>query len=103
MNSNLSTTLSTKDSTPPIGNVLLADAVRVRSCSEICIDADNHSDDLGHLSDLWKEVVSNKCQYSLVELKFILEHLENYAKEIGRRDAQVLKQILLDGGFYGFR
>jgi hypothetical protein len=80
--------------TPPGAKPLLADAVRVRSCSEICIDADNHSDDLCYLSDLWKEVVSNKYEYSLVELKFMLEHLENYAKEMGRRDAQELKQML---------
>jgi hypothetical protein len=81
----------------PNAKHLLADAVRVRTCSEICVDADNHSDDLGYLSDLWKEVVSNKYKYSIVELKFMLEHLENYAKEMGRRDAQKLKQLLADG------
>lgn len=99
----METKTSLNHETPPDAKHLLADAVRVRSCSEICIDADNHSNDLGYLSDLWKEVVSNKYEYCLVDLKFMLEHLENYAKEMGRRDAQELNKMLADGGFYGFR
>lgn len=88
--------------TPQWGRKREKNAVRVRTCSEICIDADNHSDDLGYLSDLWEEVISNKYDYCLVELKFILEYLEDYAKEMGRKDAQGLKQLLIDGGFYSF-
>ncbi len=73
-----------------------------RTINEIVKDADEHSDDLGYISDLWKEVISNKYEYCLDELKFMLEHLENYAKEMGRKDAQKLKRMLAEGDFYGF-
>lgn len=66
----------------------------VRTCSEICIDADNHFDDLGYLSDLWEYVILNKYEYCIVELKFMIEYLSDYAKAMASRDAQFLKNIL---------
>lgn len=72
----------------------------IRTCSEICIDADNHSDDFDYLSNLWKEVVSNKKQYCLVELRFMIEHLENYGREMAKRDADAVKQMMSDSGFF---
>jgi len=66
----------------------------MRTCSEICIDADENKDDLLWLSHLYSEVMKNKKSYPINELRFMIEHLENYAKEIGRRDAKELKIIL---------
>jgi len=66
----------------------------MKTCSEICIDADNNSDNLNRLSSLWNYVIKNKREYPLVQLKFILEHIENHVKTLATNDARQLKQIL---------
>lgn len=73
---------------------LLEASKSVRTCSEIFIDADNHSDDLGYLYDLWQYIFKNKYKYCLVEIEFMLEYLESHAKELGKRDAQNLLRLL---------
>lgn len=59
----------------------------VRTCSEICIDADSNCEDYNKLCELWNYVVKNKYKYPLVELEFIREHISNYVKEIVQKDA----------------
>ena len=71
---------------------------KFRTCSEICIDADNHKDDLQYLSKLFKEMIANGTKYALVELDFISEHLINYAKSLGQNDAKKMKQFMVDAG-----
>lgn len=66
----------------------------MKTCSEICIEADQNKDDLLHLSHLYSELIKNKKQYPLCELKFMIEHLTNYAKELGRKEAKELKILL---------
>jgi len=103
MKNNLTTNVAQEAESPAflVGDV--SGCRFIRTCSEICIDANNNSDDFEYISNLWKEVVFNKYEYCLVELKFMLEHLENYARELGKRDSQLLKQLLLDDEFFGFR
>lgn len=60
----------------------------IRTCSEICIDADNHSEDIDYLDRLWNEVVANKKKYPLVELKFIHEHLMELTKVYAKKCAK---------------
>jgi len=64
-----------------------------RTCSEICIDADNHQSDFGYLSKLYEEVRANLCKYPIVELEFMAEHLGSYAKALARRDVQEFKNL----------
>lgn len=66
----------------------------VRTCSEICIDADNHPDDLAYLEGLWKEVVQHKYHYPLVQLYYIKEHIGGLVTEMARRDARMLREAL---------
>jgi hypothetical protein len=50
----------------------------VRSCSEICVDADNHAQDVDYLLKLFKEVSENLKKYTIVELDFMHEHLSGH-------------------------
>ena len=63
-------------------------------CSEICIKADQNKDNLLMLCDLWKDVVDNRKSFTLSEINFIKEHLEGYARELGRNDAIEIKKLL---------
>ena len=55
---------------------------RIRTCSEICIDADNNKNNPDLLLDLIEEISFNKYNYSLINLQFMAEHINGYAKEI---------------------
>lgn len=72
----------------------------IRTISEICIDADNHSDDLGYLSNLWQEVLTHKKEYPLVQLKFMIEYLEDFARQMARRDAALVKDFFSGSGIF---
>jgi len=65
-----------------------------RTCSQICIDADNNANDIDYIYDLWKYVSTNKHDYTTAEIDFIREHLVNYYNEICRIDAKKLKQLI---------
>lgn len=67
--------------------------ISVRSISEILIEADK-TDELGVLSDCWEEIVTNKYQYPLAQIKYAREHLEKLAREMGRRDAIMIKSLI---------
>lgn len=64
-----------------------------RTVSDVCIDADN-ADNIDDLSALWKEVVEHKYTYSLVELRFMREHMIERAGALGRRDGEMWGPIL---------
>jgi len=64
----------------------------MRTISEILIDADA-TDEIDVLSNCWKEIRSNLKKYPLSQIHFALEHLENLAKELGRKHAKELKPI----------
>lgn len=66
----------------------------VKTCYQICIEADLNKDNLQALSDLWKYVVDNKYHFPLTQIHFIKEHLENYAREMARNDIQFLKNLI---------
>ena len=66
---------------------LFIDGVIIRSISQILIDADNTTE-LKVLSDCWKEIVKNKYNYPLVQLRFAREHLENLSREMARKDIE---------------
>ena len=64
----------------------------MRSISEILIDADL-TDEIEVVSNCWKEIYSNLKEYPLSQIHFAKEHLENLAKELGRKHAKELKPI----------
>lgn len=66
----------------------------MRTASEICIAADQVQD-IDELVTLKDEVRSNLKQYTLVDLKFMWEHLTKCARALGRKQAQVLIQFFL--------
>ena len=66
----------------------------LRSWATIIIDADEHKDDLWYLENLYNYVIENKKRYSLNDLKYMIDHLRNLAKELGKRDAKELKELL---------
>ncbi len=54
----------------------------IKTCSQICIEADNNKDDLMCLNRLWNYVVNNKYHYPLVEIWFIREHIDGYVNHV---------------------
>lgn len=69
-------------------------ANQMRTCSEICIDADNHKDDLEYLDQLRKEIIGNIYDYPLIQLQYMKEHLDNLVKELARSEAAEFKRFL---------
>lgn len=69
-----------------MGNGIIAD-VSTRSISEILIEADQ-TEELSVLCDCWKEIVKNKYKYSLAQIWFAKEHLEELARKMAKRDVQ---------------
>lgn len=69
-------------------------ANQMRTCSEICIDADNHKDDLEYLDQLRKEIIGNIYDYPLIQLQYMKEHLDNLVKELARSEAAEFKSFL---------
>lgn len=66
--------------------------VKIRSYDQILTEATN-AEELKTLSDSWKEIVSNKYSYSLVQLRFAREYLEELARKMARRDSELLRQF----------
>lgn len=66
---------------------LVIDGIITRSISQILIDADNATE-LKVLSDCWEEIVKNKYCYTLAELKFSREHLEDLSRKMARKDIE---------------
>lgn len=64
---------------------------------QVCIACD-HANELKTIYALWYGVVAHKYTYSIVELRFILEHLTEKAGRLGARDgkkvATVFKKFL---------
>ena len=81
---------------------LFIDGVITRSISQILIDADNASE-LKVLSHCWKEIVKNKYCYTLAELKFSREHLEELSRKMARKDIDANRDFfdLWNGVFNG--
>lgn len=65
---------------------------RIRSISEILIEADK-TNELSILTDCLNEVVRNKYNYTLAEIRFVKEHLTELAREMARRDAKKFRSI----------
>ena len=74
-------------------NPLLAEVILVRSCSEICMDANNNADNVDYLTGLWKEIAKNKHKYPIVQLRYIQELLEDLLKIKARQEANELKKL----------
>lgn len=89
MDLDIKITESLETSTKP---PLVIDGVIIRSISQILIDADNTTE-LKVLSGCWKEIVKNKYQYPLVQLRFAREHLENLSREMARKDIEENKEF----------
>lgn len=47
-----------------------------KSCNEICIEADN-CDNIYKLLALKNDVIAHKKKYCLVNLRFMIEHIDN--------------------------
>lgn len=68
--------------------------------SELIIDANNNSDDLGYLSDLFNEFIKNRKKYPIVQVKYAVEHFQNLAKQMARRDAALIKEYFAGSGVF---
>jgi hypothetical protein len=62
------------------GMLLVPDILPIRSINEICTDVDNNREDIKRLRCLAIEVIENKIGYSLAELLFMAEYI-NEASE----------------------
>lgn len=68
-----------------------------KTTTQICIEANllAEAGDLGGLSNLWIYVCNRIENYPVVEVAFILEHLEELARKMARCDAEMLLKYLL--------
>lgn len=62
----------------------------IRSITEILKESDK-TDSLKILCDLWQEIRSNIYSYPLVEIEFSLEHLQEKAAKMARKDIKEFK------------
>lgn len=65
-----------------------------KTCSQFCIAAIAAKDDREKLEELGEELRVNACSYSLVELRYMKEHIIEIIKDLARRDAAFMREFL---------
>lgn len=65
----------------------------VRSITEILIEADK-STELKQLCNAWDEVKSNLKKYPLIQIEFVLAHLQGLARKMAQKDLVLIQPLI---------
>lgn len=76
---------------------MMIDMSELLTVDQFCIRVDQ-TNEIADLCDMHDYLSANKRKYSLVNLRFMIEHMQGRSAYLGRRDAEELKQVLTEAG-----